>query len=139
MGSGKFRAYQRWDTPEQYRRGHLEEWDWERAAPPPFYVGEDSVMLRTLDALENGLRLLHGPPLKPLRARVLAALGRFVEHASDDDVRILDCLRQRLELGHAEYGGFNVEREQRDWWHEASEEALDCAVYLAARLVRGRE
>ena len=49
--------------------------------------------------------------------------------------RILDLIGKRLIKGERKYGHENVENDGRDFTEEALEEALDCAVYLAARLV----
>ena len=49
--------------------------------------------------------------------------------------RILDLIGKRLIKGERKYGHENVITDGRDFTEEALEEALDCAVYLAARLV----
>ena len=48
---------------------------------------------------------------------------------------ILDLVGKRLIKGERKYGHENVACDGRDFTEEALEEALDCAVYLAARLV----
>ena len=48
---------------------------------------------------------------------------------------ILDLVGKRLIKGEEKYGHENVASDGRDFVQEALEEALDCAVYLAARLV----
>ena len=48
---------------------------------------------------------------------------------------ILDLIGKRLIKGERKYGHENVITDGRDFTEEALEEALDCAVYLAARLV----
>ena len=48
---------------------------------------------------------------------------------------ILDLIGKRLIKGERKYGHENVACDGRDFTEEALEEALDCAVYLAARLV----
>jgi hypothetical protein len=40
-------------------------------------------------------------------------------------------------MGRTCYGPLDIKGDRRDWLHEASEEALDCAVYLAAEVLRG--
>jgi len=49
--------------------------------------------------------------------------------------QILDLVGKRLIKGERKYGHENVINDGRDFTNEALEEALDCAVYLAARLV----
>ena len=51
------------------------------------------------------------------------------------NLRILDLVGKRLIKGERKYGHENVENDGRDFTEEALEEALDCAVYLAARIV----
>tara|TARA_R100001086_G_scaffold189779_1_gene107421 strand:+ start:325 stop:726 length:402 start_codon:yes stop_codon:yes gene_type:complete len=48
---------------------------------------------------------------------------------------ILDLIGKRLIKGERKYGHENVACDGRDFTEEALEEALDCAVYLAARIV----
>ena len=49
--------------------------------------------------------------------------------------RILKLIEERLEVGERKYGHENVETDGRNFITEALEEALDCAVYLAAKLI----
>ena len=49
--------------------------------------------------------------------------------------RILKLIEERLNVGQRKYGHENVEHDGRDFTIEALEEALDCAVYLAAKLI----
>ena len=49
--------------------------------------------------------------------------------------RILDLIGKRLIDGERKYGHENVLSDGRDFLKESLEEALDCAVYLAARLL----
>ena len=49
--------------------------------------------------------------------------------------KILDLIGKRLIKGEQKYGHENVLSDGRDFVKESLEEALDCAVYLAARLV----
>ena len=48
---------------------------------------------------------------------------------------IQKLIEQRLIKGEQKYGNENVTNDGRDFVKEALEEALDCTVYLAARLV----
>ena len=50
-------------------------------------------------------------------------------------MEILDLIEERLLIGERKYGNENVVNDGRDFIQEALEEALDCAVYLAARLI----
>tara|TARA_R100001530_G_C4246145_1_gene136612 strand:- start:189 stop:377 length:189 start_codon:yes stop_codon:yes gene_type:complete len=49
--------------------------------------------------------------------------------------KILKLIEQRLLIGEKKYGHQNVVNDGRDFVKESLEEALDCSVYLAARLL----
>ena len=51
------------------------------------------------------------------------------------NIKILDLIEERLLIGERKYGNENVINDGRDFVKEALEEALDCAVYLAAKLI----
>ena len=51
------------------------------------------------------------------------------------NIKILDLIEERLIIGERKYGSENVINDGRDFIQEALEEALDCAVYLAAKLI----
>ena len=51
------------------------------------------------------------------------------------NIKILDLIEERLLIGERKYGNENVINDGRDFIQEALEEALDCAVYLAAKLI----
>ena len=51
------------------------------------------------------------------------------------NIEILDLIEERLLIGERKYGNENVINDGRDFIQEALEEALDCAVYLAAHLI----
>ena len=51
------------------------------------------------------------------------------------NIKILDLIEERLIIGERKYGNENVIDDGRDFVQEALEEALDCAVYLAAKLI----
>ena len=51
------------------------------------------------------------------------------------NTKILDLIEERLIIGERKYGNENVIDDGRDFVQEALEEALDCAVYLAAKLI----
>ena len=47
------------------------------------------------------------------------------------NIKILDLIEERLLIGERKYGNENVINDGRDF----IQEALDCAVYLAAKLI----
>ena len=49
--------------------------------------------------------------------------------------KILNLIGKRLIKGEQKYGNENVTNDGRDFLKESLEEALDCSVYLAARLL----
>ena len=49
--------------------------------------------------------------------------------------KIIKLIEKRLLIGEKKYGHENVASDGRDFEKEALEEALDCAVYLAAKLI----
>ena len=49
--------------------------------------------------------------------------------------KILKLIEQRLLVGEKKYGHQNVINDGRNFLKESLEEALDCCVYLAARLL----
>ena len=51
------------------------------------------------------------------------------------NIEILNLIEERLIIGERKYGNENVINDGRDFVQEALEEALDCAVYLAAKLI----
>ena len=51
------------------------------------------------------------------------------------NIKILDLIEERLLIGERKYGNENVINDGRDFIQEALEEALDFAVYLAAKLI----
>ena len=53
--------------------------------------------------------------------------------------KILNLIEERLLIGEQKYGNENVIKDGRDFVKESLEEALDCAVYLSARLIELNE
>ena len=51
------------------------------------------------------------------------------------NIEILNLIEERPIIGERKYGNENVINDGRDFIQEALEEALDCAVYLAAKLI----
>ena len=49
--------------------------------------------------------------------------------------KILKLIEERLEIGERKYGNQNVALDGRDFIQESLEEALDCSVYLAGKLI----
>lgn len=70
------------------------------------------------------------------RETAVSALGAAVASLGDDEVRVLAELARRLLLGQGVYGRLDLSRDTRDMGREASEEALDLAVYLAMGLCK---
>lgn len=64
------------------------------------------------------------------RALVDTLAGRLAE-LGVDELRVLDRIAQRLQLGQRQYGELHIATDGRDWVEEATQEALDLAVYLA--------
>jgi hypothetical protein len=48
-------------------------------------------------------------------------------------------IKHRLEFGAKKYGKENITSDGRDFIEEALEEALDCCIYLASRLLEIRK
>jgi hypothetical protein len=71
-------------------------------------------------------------PTRELVADLAATLALL----NDDEVRVVLLIAKRLVVGRKAYGPLDIQGDRRDWGHEASEEALDCAVYLAAETLR---
>ena len=55
------------------------------------------------------------------------------------NLKILDLIGQRLAKGEKRYGKENIASDGRDFIQESLEEALDCAVYLAGRIIELKE
>jgi hypothetical protein len=49
---------------------------------------------------------------------------------------LIDLIEQRLALGYAQYGAWDLSADDRDLVREALDEALDLAIYLAAVLIQ---
>jgi hypothetical protein len=50
-----------------------------------------------------------------------------------DELRVLDRIAARLQVGRRQYGELHIARDGRDWTEEALQEALDLSVYLAIK------
>ena len=70
------------------------------------------------------------------RLAVDASLRATCAELGDDELRVVLLVAKRLAMGRKAYGPLDIKGDARDWQHEASEEALDCAVYLAAETLR---
>ena len=55
------------------------------------------------------------------------------------NLKILDLIKKRLIKGEKKYGKENIASDDRDFIQESLEEALDCAVYLAAHIIELQE
>ena len=49
--------------------------------------------------------------------------------------KILKLIKNRLEIGERKYGNQNIISDGRNFIQESLEEALDCSVYLAGKLI----
>ena len=67
--------------------------------------------------------------------QILWRMEKFKAGRTNMNERILKLIKERLEVGRKKYGHENVENDGRNFTTEAIEEALDCAVYLAAKLI----
>tara|TARA_Y100000593_G_C4036612_1_gene203099 strand:+ start:24 stop:212 length:189 start_codon:yes stop_codon:yes gene_type:complete len=55
------------------------------------------------------------------------------------NAKIVDLIRERLELGAKKYGHENIISDDRDFIQESLEEVLDCMVYTACKLLEIKE
>ena len=76
---------------------------------------------------------LDSPPCSP------AQLPIAFSDLGPDESRVVEAVAARLRMGARQYGPLDVEGDRRDWRHEAAEEALDLAAYLACELLRPRK
>ena len=53
-----------------------------------------------------------------------------------DEIHVLTAIARRLTMGRKAYGPLDIAGDARDWKREATEEALDLAVYLSCELLR---
>ena len=53
--------------------------------------------------------------------------------------KIIELVRERLEIGAKKYGHENVVSNDRDFIKEALEEVLDCMVYASCKLIEIKE
>ena len=53
--------------------------------------------------------------------------------------KIIELIRERLELGAKKYGRENIASDNRDFIQESLEEILDCMVYVSCKLIEIRE
>lgn len=70
------------------------------------------------------------------RRGLIADLTRRLALAGHDELRVIDALLVRLELGRERYGLLDLERDRRDWFKERREELLDAMVYDVAEQLR---
>ncbi len=65
-------------------------------------------------------------------------LARRLHLASHDELRVIDRLLVRLELGRDRYGELDL-RKPRDWRRELGDELLDALVYDTAETLRNED
>jgi hypothetical protein len=58
----------------------------------------------------------------------------ILEHlgeCSDDELRVMNAVLARLEIGRQRYGRLDLASDVRDWERELGEELLDASIYAA--------
>ena len=55
------------------------------------------------------------------------------------NAKIIELIRERLDLGAKKYGHENIISDDRDFIQESLEEVLDCMVYASCKLLEIRE
>ena len=55
------------------------------------------------------------------------------------NAKIIELIRERLELGAKKYGRENIASDDRDFIQESLEEVLDCMVYASCKLIEIKE
>lgn len=77
-----------------------------------------------------------------LARSIAARVNALAERGCADELRVLDYLLVRLELGEQQYGRLDLATDRRDWAEEERQEHADGVVYRAcaeiSRLGRGR-
>jgi hypothetical protein len=77
----------------------------------------------------------HGQPTE--RERLIINLNDHANEMSVDELRAMNLLAARLEMGRVRYGALDLASDPRDFELEADAEASDLLLYLAfARLAR---
>lgn len=71
------------------------------------------------------------------RALVETIAGRLAE-LGVDELRVLDRIAQRLQMGQRQYGELHIASDGRDWREELAQELLDASVYAAIATIKGR-
>lgn len=75
-------------------------------------------------------RPISNPEERTPRDALARVIGSRLALCSIDDLRVLDVVLGRLELGRQRYGFLDLSK-ARDWEREEAEEHLDAAVYRA--------
>lgn len=68
-----------------------------------------------------------------------SGISARLEQCSLDELRVLDVLLARLELGRSRYGHLDLARDQRDFRAEGAEELADLAIYRACDYLAKRD
>lgn len=63
-------------------------------------------------------------------------IARLCGELGPDELRVLERVAQRLAMGRKHYGLLNIEKDQREWTKEATEEVLDMSAYLALAMLK---
>ncbi len=71
------------------------------------------------------------------REQLTAIISEHLGECSVDELRAVNVLLARLEIGRRKYGALDISTDPRDWNLEADEEIADLSIYLSfARLTR---
>jgi hypothetical protein len=65
------------------------------------------------------------------RDNAIDHLWAAIEHLGVDELRVLERIAKRLEMGRKQYGDLNVPWDRRDFREEARQEVEDMLVYFA--------
>jgi hypothetical protein len=71
------------------------------------------------------------------RDLLTSRLGACAIGLNDDELAVLCVVAERLAKGRAAYAPLNLATDRRNFLAEASEEAIDAALYIAMHTVRG--
>lgn len=72
------------------------------------------------------------------RDALARSIGVRLELCNEDELRVVDAILGRLEIGRDRYGYLDLSR-ARDWDAEEAEELLDARIYRACDVIRRRD
>jgi len=73
------------------------------------------------------------------RAALARDIARRLQLASHDELRVVDQILTRLELGRERYGLLDIARDRREWRRELGEELLDAVIYDTIETIRAED